>query len=74
MKAETRAERQARLRPMLGQLEGHGQSVFIDLCELLLMLSVEIDGSIEWDSPRVLVKIRQKAVAARLAKKRGAKL
>lgn len=71
---ETDAEREARLRPLLNQLKGQGQAVFLDLCELLLMLSHDIEGSIEWDHPRVVVKVRQKVAAERLAKKRGVEL
>lgn len=71
---ETAIERRARLRPVLDQLKGQGQAVFLDLCELILMLSSEIKGSIEWDHPRVVVKVRQRVVAERLAKKRGVKL
>lgn len=73
VKYESKAERQERLRPVLDQLKGHGESVFLDLCELLLMVSVDVDGAIEWDHPRVVVKIRQKVTAERLAKRRGAK-
>jgi hypothetical protein len=71
MKVETTAERQARLRPVLEQLLAQGQSVFLDLCELLLMLSDDIEGSVEWDHPRVVVKVRQIAAANRIAKRRG---
>lgn len=73
-KVETKEAREARLRPVLDELRGQGHAVFLDLCELLLMLSDGIDGSIEWDHPRVVVKVRQKAVAERLAKKRRVQL
>jgi hypothetical protein len=70
---ESHAERRLRLRPLLSSLENRkGGSAFLDLCEMLLMLSDDIDGSIEWDHPRVLVKIRQIANANRIAKKRAA--
>lgn len=74
LKKETKAGQTARLRPLLEELDRQGQAVFLDLCELLLMLSERIDGSIEWDHPRVLVKVRQKVVATRIAKRRGVKL
>lgn len=59
---------------MLDELKGQGRAVFLDLCELMLMLSTEIEGSIEWDHPRVVIKIRQMVTAKRLAKKRGVAL
>jgi hypothetical protein len=37
---------------------------------MLLMLSDDIDGSVEWDHPRVVVKIRQIVSANRIAKRR----
>lgn len=74
LKGETDAERETRLWPVLDALDAQGQGVFLDLCELLLMLSKRMEGSVEWDHPRVVVKVRQKAVAERIAKKRGVKL
>jgi hypothetical protein len=68
---ETAAERQARLRPVLGQLKQSEHSAFLDLCELVLMLAEEIDGSIKWDHPRVVVHVRQRVAAERSAKRRG---
>lgn len=69
---ESTAERRKRLAPVLAGLRAvEGHSVFFDLCEMLLMLSDDVTGSIEWDHPRVLVKIRQVAAARRIAKNRG---
>jgi len=72
--SETRAEREVRLRPVLEQLRASGQSVFLDLCELLLLLAQEIEGAIQWDHPRVLVRVRQRVEAERIAKRRGVEL
>jgi hypothetical protein len=74
MAIETQVERDARLRPVLQQLKEMKQSVFLDLCELVLMLAEEIDGSIKWDHPRVVVHVRQRAAAERSAKRRGVEL
>lgn len=64
-----------RLRPILDQLKAvPNNAVFLDLCELTLMLAAEIDGSIKWDHPRVVIHIRQRQTAARIAKKRGVEL
>lgn len=54
-----------RLTPILAQLDAAGQSPFLDLCELLLMLSERIGGSIKWNHPRVLVHVRKPSHAAR---------
>lgn len=72
---ETTEHRRSRLRPVLDQLkEIPGNAVFLDLCELVLMLAAEIDGSIKWDHPRCVVHIRQRAAAAKIAKNRGVEL
>lgn len=52
-----------RLLPVLEQLDAAKESTFLDLCELLLMLSERVDGSIKWNHPRVLVHIKQKRKA-----------
>lgn len=53
-------EHRERLRPILAELDASGHSTFLDLCELVLMLSEQVDGSIKWTHPRVLVHIKQK--------------
>jgi hypothetical protein len=58
----TRARRE-RLAPVLAQLDAMGRSVFLDLCELLLMLADRIDGSIKWEHPRVTVYIKRRKTA-----------
>lgn len=73
--SESAAERRERLRPVLASLEAiPGNAVFLDLCELVLMLAEKIDGSVKWDHPRVVVHVRQRASAVREAKRRGAAL
>ena len=67
---ESMKEHRERLRPLLDLLKGHGRSEILDLCELMLMVAETTDGSLEWDHPRVLVKIRQKKAAERLLVKR----
>jgi hypothetical protein len=71
---ETREETRARLAPVLEQLRASGAPVFLDLCELVLMFAADVQGSVEWDHPRVVVKIRQRVAALKLAKRRGATL
>lgn len=60
-----RAQRE-RLRPILDQLDAAGESTFLDLCELVLMLSERIEGSIKWSHPRVVVHIKQKPRARKV--------
>jgi hypothetical protein len=70
--SETNEERRTRLRPILDQLKAiPGNAVFLDLCELVLMHAAEVEGSIRWDHPRVVVFIRQRLTALRQAKRRG---
>lgn len=57
---EAMTDRRERLAPILAHLDAAKESTFLDLCELLLMLSERIDGSIKWDHPRVLVHIKQR--------------
>lgn len=72
---ESNEQRKARLQPILDQLKAVPDSaVFLDLCELTLMLAAEIDGSIKWDHPRAVIHIRQRKTAANIAKKRGVQL
>lgn len=71
---ETKAAHEARLQPILDLLESQGHSVFLDLCQLVLMFARKVDGSIQWDHPRCVVNIRQRAAARRLARKRGVDL
>lgn len=52
-------EHRARLQPILDQLDARGESVFLDLCELVLMLSERVNGSIKWEHQRVVVQIKQ---------------
>lgn len=47
-RAETPEERRARLESVLDELDAAGQSTFLDLCELLLMLSKRVQGAIRW--------------------------
>lgn len=48
-----------RLQPVLDRLECDSKSVFLDLCEMLLMFAETMPhGMIRWDNPRVLVHIR----------------
>lgn len=54
-----------RLRPILAQLDASGESTFLDLCELLLLLSERVEGSIKWSHSRVLVHIKQPRAAQR---------
>lgn len=69
---ESNEQRRSRLQPILDQLKAvPNNAVFLDLCELTLMLAAEIDGSIKWDHPRVVVHVRQRKTAANIAKKRG---
>ena len=58
----SRAHRK-RLQPILDQLEVAGESVFLDLCELLLMVSERVEGSLEWSHSRVLVRIQRRKKA-----------
>lgn len=53
-------EHRARLQAILKQLDDAGKSTFLDLCELVLMLSERVDGSIKWTHPRVQVWIKQR--------------
>jgi hypothetical protein len=71
---ETNEQRQDRLRPILDQLKASKNSAFLDLCELVLMYAAEVDGSIKWDHPRVVLHIRQRLTATRIAKRRGVEL
>lgn len=72
---ESKEQRRARLQPILDQLSTiPGNAVFLDLCELVLMFAARVNGSIKWDHPRCVVDIRQRAAAARIAKKRGVEL
>lgn len=68
---ESSAARRARLRPVLEKLKKSPYPVFIDLCELVILFAEDVDGSIKFDHPRVVVWIRQRVAAARIAKKRG---
>jgi hypothetical protein len=75
MSEESHADRRLRLRPLLSSLQNRkGGSAFLDLCEMLLMVSDHIEGSIMWDHPRVVVKVRQIVAAKRIAKRRGVEL
>ena len=48
-----------RLKPIMAQLEAGGHSVFLDLCELVLMFAEqERYGMIKWNHPRVMVHIK----------------
>ncbi len=58
-----REQRRARLRPVLAALDTAGESSFLDLCEMLSMLSEKIDGSVRWEDARVNVHIRRRARA-----------
>lgn len=49
-----------RLAPILAELDAMPGATFLDLCELVLMLSERVDGSIKWEHPRVTVHIKQK--------------
>lgn len=70
MTAPGSPEHRARLQPILELLQIPGQSVFLDLCEMVLMVAERIDGSLEWDHPRVVVYIRQKRSAEKIRKRR----
>ena len=54
----TLKRRRERLAPILAELEAAGESSFLDLCEMLLMLSERVTGMIKWSHPRVLVHIK----------------
>lgn len=54
-----------RLRPILAQLDASRESTFLDLCELLLLLSERVEGSIKWSHSRVLVHIKRPRAAER---------
>jgi len=70
--SETDEARRARLKPVLDGLKAiPGNAVFLDLCELTLMLAEDIGGSVKWDHPRVVIHVRQRTTALREAKKRG---
>ena len=56
--------RRRRLDPLLEQMDAAKESTFLDLCELLLMLSERVEGSIKWNHPRVLVHIKQRKAGA----------
>lgn len=58
--SETGDQRRARLETVLAQLDAAGTSAFLDLCELLVLLSQRTDGSITWKHPRVLVRIKHR--------------
>ena len=62
------AAHRERLRPILQQLDASGESVFLDLCELVLMLSERVEGSIKWSHPRVVVHIKQRPREKKAAK------
>jgi hypothetical protein len=48
-----------RLKPIMAQLEASGHSVFLDLCELVLMLAErEQYGMVKWNHPRAMVHIK----------------
>lgn len=64
-------ERRARLRPIVQSLIDHGDSVFLDLFEMALMIADLTDGSITFDSPRVVLKVLLPRSAARRAQNRG---
>ncbi|HEY3493808.1 MAG TPA: hypothetical protein VGK73_03945 [Polyangiaceae bacterium] len=72
-----KAQRQ-RLQPVFAILEEMskepGVSLFLDLCELTLMVAARVDGGLKWTHPRVVVHIRQRVVAAREAKRLGVEL
>lgn len=70
MTAPGSPEHRARLLPVMAELDAAGESVFLDLCELVTMLSERVGGSLEFESDRVHVQIRQKCVAERRARKR----
>ena len=55
---ETPQERRARLQPILDALDASGYSTFLDLCELLLLLSERVGGMIKFTHPRILVHIK----------------
>ena len=61
---ERTERRRLRLSPVLEQLDAARESTFLDLCELLLMLSERVEGSIKWNHPRVLVHIKQRKAGA----------
>lgn len=67
LRPETPEQTTARLAPILAQLEamgdGHGGSTFLDLCQLVLMYSEQVAGTIKWNHPRVLVHIKQRKAA-----------
>jgi hypothetical protein len=50
----------ARLQPILETLDASGQSVFLDLCELTMMLAERVDGTIKFEHARVTVHIKKK--------------
>lgn len=56
-------EHRARLAPILQQLDDAGQSTFLDLCELVLMLSERTDGMLKFDHERVKVHIKLKRLS-----------
>lgn len=60
-------EHRARLQPILDQLKAAGGSVFLDLCELVLMLAEPINGSIEFSHKRVTVHIKQRPRGAKVS-------
>lgn len=67
-------EHRARLQPILDQLKAADESVFLDLCELVLMLAESVDGSIKFSHERVMVHIEQRPRVAKVsASKREAR-
>lgn len=52
------AKHRERLGMVMAQLDAAGESPFLDLCELVLMLSERTDGMIKFNHPRVVVHIK----------------
>lgn len=63
---ESTRDKRRRLAPVLATLEAMDQSVFLDLCELVVMVSEKVTGMIKFTTPRVVVHIKlpKKAKAA----------
>lgn len=57
---ESTTQMKVRLAPVLAQLDAFETSVFLDLCELLLMVSERMDGSLKFKHPRLVVHIKKK--------------
>ena len=53
-------EHRARLAPVMQQLKDAKESVFLDLCELVIMLAEEVEGKIDLNHERVRVTIKHK--------------